>query len=129
MARPSNEHPTDRELTILKVLWEQGPSRLSAICEGLCGQRGTAPSTVATMLKIMSEKGLVERVSSNTGMVWEARLTREKAGSGMLQSLMNRLFEGSAQKVVLQLLEGGKLSEKDQDQIRHMLETKRKTKR
>ncbi|NQV36267.1 MAG: BlaI/MecI/CopY family transcriptional regulator [Phycisphaeraceae bacterium] len=129
MARPSNEHPTDRELTILKVLWEQGPSRLSAICEGLGGQRGTAPSTVATMLKIMSEKGLVERVSSNTGMVWEARLTREKAGSGMLQSLMNRLFEGSAQKVVLQLLEGGKLSEKDQDQIRRMLKTKRKTKR
>ena len=129
MARPGNEHPTDGELTILKVLWDRGPSRLSAICDALGDERGTAPSTVATMLKIMSEKGFVERVSADAGVVWEARLSQEEAGNGMLQSLMNRLFEGSAQKVVLHLLEGGKLSRKDQEEIRRMLGAQRKPKR
>lgn len=129
MARPSNEHPTNGELSILKVLWEKGPSRLSVIREALSEERKTAPSTVATMLKIMKEKGLVERVSSGTRVVWQARLTQEAAGGGMLQSLMNRLFEGSAQKIVLHLLEGGKLSRKDQEEIRQMLKPQPKRKR
>lgn len=129
MARPSNEHPTNGELSILKVLWEKGPSRLGVIRETLSEKRKTAPSTVATMLKIMKEKGLVERVSSGKGLVWQARLTQEAAGSGMLQTLMNRLFEGSAQKVVLHLLEVGKLSRKDREEIRQLLESQPKRKR
>ncbi len=121
MARPGSKHPTEGELTILKVLWEQGPARLSDICEHLSGERKPAPSTVATMLKIMKGKGLVERVSPGTGVAWQAKLTQKEAGGSMLQSLMNQLFEGSAQKVVLQLLEGGKLSRKDQEEIRKLL--------
>ncbi|UCD51642.1 MAG: BlaI/MecI/CopY family transcriptional regulator [Phycisphaerales bacterium] len=129
MARPGNEHPTDRELTILNVLWERGPSRLSAICGALRQGGSAAPSTVATMLKIMRQKGFVERVSSDKGVVWEARLTHEEAGSGMLETLMNRLFDGSARKVVLHLLEGGELSRKDREEIRRVLETTKKAKR
>ncbi len=129
MARPVSKHPTNGELAILKILWEQGPSRLSVLCENLSEERGAAPSTVATMLKIMKNKGLVERVSPGTRVAWQAKLTREEAGSGMLQSLTNQLFEGSAQKLVLQLLEGGKLSRRDQDEIRKMLAGKRSSKR
>ena len=129
MARSGSKHPTDGELAILKVLWEQGPSRLRALCESLGEERRTAPSTVATMLKIMKDKGLVERVSSGSGVVWRAKLTQEAAGSGMLQRLMNQLFEGSAQKVVLHLLEEGKLSRKDREEITKMLTEKRSTKR
>jgi len=125
MARSGSKHPTDGELAILKVLWEQGPSRLSVLCENLGEERKAAPSTVATMLKIMKDKGLVERVSPGKGVVWQAKLTQKEAGSGMLQSLMNQLFEGSAQKVVLHLLEGGELSRKDQEEIRKMLASKR----
>ena len=125
MARSGSKHPTEGELAILKVLWEQGPTRLSVLCEKLSGKRGSAPSTVATMLKIMKDKGLVERVWPPTGKAWRAKLTRKEAGSGMLQRLTNQLFEGSAQKVVLNLLEGGKLSRKDQEEIRKMLANKR----
>ena len=121
MARSGSKHPTNGELAILKVLWEQGPLRLSDICVHLSGERKPAPSTVATMLKIMMDKGLVERVSPGSGVVWQAILTQKEAGGNMLQSLMNQLFEGSAQKVVLHLLEGGKLSRKDQEEIRKLL--------
>jgi predicted transcriptional regulator len=127
MARSASKNPTDGELAILKILWEKGPLRLSVLCENLGGQRKAVPSTVATMLSIMKNKGLVERVSPGKAVVWRAKLTREKAGSGMLQNLTNQLFEGSAQKVVLHLLEGGKLSPKDQEEIRKLLASKRIT--
>ena len=129
MPRQGSKHPTDGELAILRVLWEQGPVRLSVLREHLGKERKAAPSTVATMLKIMKDKGLVERVSSDTGVVWQAKLSKKAAGSGMLQSLTNQLFEGSAKKVVLNLLEGGKLSRKDQEAIRKMLLPKRSAKR
>jgi predicted transcriptional regulator len=87
---------------------------------------GAPGNSNTTMLKIMKEKGLVERVSARGRVAWAARLTQEAAGGGMLQSLMNRLFEGSAQRVVLHLLDGGKLSQKDRDEIRQLLESKPK---
>ena len=87
MARSGSKHPTDGELAILKLLWEQGPSRLSVLCENLDEERGSAPSTVATILRIMKDKGLVERLSSGAGVLWQAKLTQKKAGSDMLQSL------------------------------------------
>jgi predicted transcriptional regulator len=129
MARTGSKHPTTGELTILKVLWEQGPLRFGVLCENLGKERKAAPSTVATMLRIMKNKGLVERVSSGTGVVWKAKLTQKEAGGSMLQSLMNQLFEGSAQKVVLHLLEGGKLSRKDQEEIRKILASKHSSER
>ena len=122
---PFNEDPTDGELVILKVLWERGPTRLCAICEALSVKRKTAPSTVATMLKIMKDKGLVKRVASERGVGWKAELSREKASGGMLQSLMNRLFDGSAARVVMHLLEGGDFSQQDQEEIRRLLDSRR----
>lgn len=129
MARSGSKHPTEGELAILKVLWEKGPLRLSALCESLGEVRKAAPSTVATMLKIMKDKGLVERISSDKGVVWRAKLTQEAASSGMLQSLMNQFFEGSAQKVVLHLLEGGKLPRRDREAIFKLLAEKRLTRK
>jgi BlaI family penicillinase repressor len=129
MARPGSKHPTEGELTILKVLWDQGPTRLSAICESLSVNRKTAPSTVATMLKIMKNKGLVKRVASDRGVVWQAELSQEKAGGGMLQSLMSRLFDGSASNLVMHLLERGDLSQTEQDEIRGLLESRHRQKK
>ena len=50
MPRPPSTHPTDGELEILRVLWENGTSSLGAICETLRREREVAATTVATML-------------------------------------------------------------------------------
>jgi BlaI family transcriptional regulator, penicillinase repressor len=121
MARSSSKYPTTGELAILKVLWEHGPSCLSFICDHLDGERKPAPSTVATMLKIMKGKGSVKRVSLGSGVVWNAILTRQEVGSVMLQSLVDRFFEGSAPKLVSQLLENGQLSHEDREAILKIL--------
>ena len=61
MARPASLHPTDVELEILHVLWADGPSALSTVCDRLREQREVATTTVATMLRVMLDKGLVKR--------------------------------------------------------------------
>ena len=61
MARPPSTQPTEGELEILKVLWERGPSGLKQVCDGLRRVRPVATTTVATMLRLMQDKGLVER--------------------------------------------------------------------
>ncbi len=124
MARSSSKYPTQGELAILKVLWEQGPLRLSILCEHLNGERKPAPSTVATLLKIMKGKGSVKRVSRKAGMVWKAEVTRKEVGSVMLQNLVDQFFEGSALKLVSQLLENGQLSHKDQEAIHEIMTAK-----
>ena len=67
MPRPPSPHPTDVELEILQVLWSQGPSSLSSLCETLRTEREVAATTVATMLRVMSDKGLVKRTGGGRG--------------------------------------------------------------
>ena len=61
MARPPSTQPTDGELEILNILWDAGPLDLGAVRTALKRKRPVAPTTVATMLKLMRQKGLVER--------------------------------------------------------------------
>ena len=67
MARPPSQHPTDGELEILRTLWDRGPSSLSEICESLREGREVATTTVATMLRVMVDKGLVKRKPARRG--------------------------------------------------------------
>lgn len=121
MARSTSEQPTEGELNILRVLWRHGLVRLSVLCEALAAERRLAPSTVATMLKIMQRKGQVKRVVDRDGIRWQAVLSQAEAGRGLLANLVERVFEGSAHKVVLHLLDDGQLTAEHQEQIRKLL--------
>jgi len=121
MARRASGQPTDGELRILKVLWEMGPSRLSEICAALRQQQPTATTTVATILRIMLQKGLVERKSRSPNILWSAKLSQKDASNGLLKNLMEGVFDGSAQKLVAHLVQQGELSDKDRQAIRRML--------
>ena len=93
MARPPSAHPTDAELDILKVLWDAGPSELGQIVSALNRQRSVASTTVATTLKVMLQKGWVERAQGPRGYRWSARVSRQKTNSGLLHRLVDRVFD------------------------------------
>ena len=124
MARNPSAQPTEGELEILKLLWDNGPQELGQICTALREQRPVATTTVATMLKVMMNKGLARRTKGKRGWVWTAKLSREATTGSMLSKLIDRVFDGSAQLLVTQLLEQGKLSDEDRRQIRALLERK-----
>lgn len=122
MARPASKEPTDVELEILKVLWSRGALELGGICTALRESREVATTTVATMLKIMLEKGLVKRSKGKRGYRWSPRADREATVGGMVRGLLDRVFEGSAQHLVAHMLEGGELGPQDRDALRRMLD-------
>jgi BlaI family penicillinase repressor len=122
MARPSNSQPTDGELEILQALWEEGPAELGTVCAALRRHRPVATTTVATMLKVMLAKKLVKRSSGERAYLWSARVSRQAAASGLLGKLLDRLFHGSAGRLVAHLLEDGQLSDRDRAEIRRLLD-------
>jgi BlaI family transcriptional regulator, penicillinase repressor len=124
MARPPSTQPTDGELEILNILWDAAPRDLGAIRTALQTKRPVAPTTVATMLKLMREKGLVERSDGPRGYLWSAKVSRRAARAGLLSKLLDLAFAGSARGLVAHLLEEGKLSDQDREEIRRMLDTR-----
>jgi predicted transcriptional regulator len=122
MARPARSQPTEGELEILKVLWEQGPSELKQVCAAVRRDRLVATTTVATMLKLMQEKGLVERGEAARGSVYSARVSRTAASTSLVHRLMDLVFDGSARRLVAHMLETEKLSARDRAEIRRLLD-------
>jgi BlaI family transcriptional regulator, penicillinase repressor len=127
MARPPSTHPTDGELELLQVLWQAGPCSLGQICNALRQQRPVATTTVATMLKVMLEKGLVRRKDTPNGYAWSAKTTRYAAASGMIRKLLDGVFDGSAQRLVAHLLESGEISPRDRKELRRLIDADTKS--
>lgn len=124
MARPASQHPTDGELEILRVLWDRGPASLSEICETLRAERDVATTTVATMLRIMHDKGLVRRKRATRGHQWAAAVTHTAAARSMVGKLVDNVFDGSAGLLVAHLVEGGKLSDAEIDELRALVNSR-----
>ena len=99
MARPAPEQPTEVELQILHVLWDDGPSTVRQIHNSVGQERQTNYSTTVKMLVVMFEKGLVNRDDSVRPQIYRAAITRTGAQKKMLKSLIQKAYEGSAKSL------------------------------
>jgi BlaI family transcriptional regulator, penicillinase repressor len=121
MARPASQHPTDGELEILRVLWDRGTSSLGDVCAALRQQRDVATTTVATMLRVMLDKKFVRRKQVGRGLQWSAAVSREATARSMVGKLIDGVFEGSTQRLVAHLVEGGDLSSDELAELRTLI--------
>lgn len=126
MARSASSHPTDGELEILRVLWDRGPASLGEICDALREHRDVATTTVATMLRIMLDKGLVRRKRAGRGHKWSAGVTHAAAARSMVGKLVDGVFDGSASRLVSHLVERGELSNTELAELRALIDTSAK---
>jgi len=122
MPRQSRPRPTDSELDILRVLWQRGPSTVREVYETLNRKRPTGYTTVLKMLQIMTEKDLVARNEEQRAHVYEARLPQEQTQQQLVGDLLERAFDGSAKKLVMQALSSEKASTEDLSEIRELLD-------
>jgi BlaI family transcriptional regulator, penicillinase repressor len=125
MPRPPSLHPTDGELEILRALWENGPSSLGAVCEALRREREVATTTVATMLRVMLDKGLVRRKPAARGQQWSAAVTQASAAKSMVGKLVDGIFDGSASRLAAHLVEAGQLSPNELTELRKLIDSSR----
>lgn len=115
--------PTDGELEILRVLWRQGPSTVREVHAILSRSKpGTGYTTVLKLMQIMADKGLVTRDESNKAHVYMAQLPEEQTQRAMVSDLLDRVFGGSASRLVMQALSSKKASAAELAEIRHMLD-------
>jgi predicted transcriptional regulator len=115
--------PTDAELAILRVLWARGPSTVRQVAE-IMG-RETGYTTVLKLLQIMTEKGLVRRDESARSHVYEAAYSQDHTERQLVADLVNRVFDGSAAKLVLQALASTKTTPEELAEIRRLIDKQR----
>lgn len=114
--------PTDAELAILRVLWEQGPRTVREVRQQLCERRPTGYTTVLKFLQIMTDKGLVRRDDSRRTHVYQAAVPRERTLQQIVKDVLDKAFGGSAAGLVAQALSAGKTSDEELDEIRKLLD-------
>jgi predicted transcriptional regulator len=122
MARRKTARPTDRELTILRILWDNGPSTVRQVNEAMSQDEDTGYTTTLKLMQIMAEKGLLLRDDSQFKHVYRPALTEEKAQKQLIGDLLDRAFSGSAEKLVMRALSTKKVSAEELASIRKMLD-------
>ena len=114
--------PTAGELVILQVLWEHGPSTVREVHERLREDKGTGYTTVLKTLQIMADKGLVRRDETRRAHVYQAKIRRERTQSQIVREVMDRVFAGSASRLVLHALSTKRASAEEIAEIRRTLD-------
>jgi predicted transcriptional regulator len=117
VARNASRHPTDLELDILKILWQGNPLSGREIQESLSSSRELTYQSVMTMLGIMEDKGFVTRKKQDGSFVYRARITQQSTSKRMMLDLVDRLFNGSAAKAMLNLLETSDVSDEELQEL------------
>lgn len=112
MVRPASEHPTDLELQILKVLWAQSPQTARQVREELKELgRQLAHTSVITTLQKMVDKGQLKQLDPTEGKAFRfsPRVKEQRVAKRMLTDLMQRVFNGSPEAVMLSLFEANEI--------------------
>ena len=115
MATKSRSGLTKLELKIMQVIWKQGPSNVAAVQAGL--KPPLAYTTVQTMLNILSRKGKLRRDLSGRAYVYAAAVSEEKALTQVVRDLVDRMFSGSPEELVMSLLKSRQLDAKRLEKI------------
>jgi len=119
--------PTDAELAILRVLWQQGACTVRQVHEALSRERPSAYTTALKMLQIMTEKGLVRRDVSDRTHIYQAKWSEEQTQRQLVRDLLDRAFGGSSSKLVMQALSARRATAEELSEIRRLLEGNRDT--
>ena len=121
-AKQTAEQLTPLELEIMKVLWETGPASVQTVQEKLPAERPLAYNTVQTMLNVLMRKGKVRRELQARAFLYEPAISRVQAAKQAVGDLVQRMFDGSPESLVLSLVETRQLTPEKLARLTKMLE-------
>ena len=120
----SKSVPSDRELDLLKVMWQLGEAKVRDIHEAICPNGECAFTTVQTLLRIMLKKGFVKKRSEGRTDFYTPVYTLENATSRFVE----KLFDGSVDRFVLSMLSAEDVSADEMRDLEKMIAKARKAK-
>ena len=112
-------HFTDREIDVMQVLWERGPSVVAEVRAALKDE--LAYTTVLTILRTLESKGYVGHEEEGRGHRYFARVRQQAAQSSALRHITSKLFKGSAELLLTRLVSDETLSAEELARLRRLL--------
>ena len=108
---------TDQELEIMKIIWSLQEATVRDVYERLLEQRKIAYTTVMTLMKILETKGHLKKSSEERAHVYRPTRPQQQVIGGMVREFVNRVFNGSAEPLLVHLVEDEGLTDAELAEI------------
>ena len=122
MAKAELPPLSDAQLEILNIVWDLGKASVGDIWKALAARRAVSRNTIFTMVTRLEEKGWLRQRVIDGVHLFSATQSRDKVLPRMVHHLVDAAFQGSAEGLILTILEGGRLSADEVERIRAMLD-------
>src|SRR5436189_1156680 len=120
--RPRHATLTPQELEIMKLVWERDSATVRDVYEALLERRKIAYTTVMTMMKILETKAYLKKRRQDRAFIYRPAHPKNQVIGGMIREFIDRVFNGSAEPLLVHLVKSRHLSEKDLQKIARMVE-------
>ena len=111
----------DLQLAIMQQIWQRGEATVAQVHDALKAERGLAPTTIATMLKKMEAKGVVEHRTVGRTFVYRPTVSEGAVRRSMVTALTDRLFRGDVTALVSHLLSEHEIDRAELDELRALV--------
>jgi predicted transcriptional regulator len=122
MPRNPSSQPNDVELAILRVVWNRKACSVREVHEALQAERKTGYTSTLKMMQVMCEKGLLKRDDSQRPQLYHPAIPEEQTQKKIVRNLVQKVFGGSARKLVMQAVQSHKISRDELAEIRDLLD-------
>lgn len=137
MARPKSKELTERELEVMHAVWDltgehdrsdvEGGPLVADVRDELARRgRDLAYTTVATLLRILDEKGFVTQTSGERPFRYVPARTFDEVSGSLLGDLVERVFGGSREALLVRLIESRKLTKQERAVLSDVLKASEK---
>jgi BlaI family transcriptional regulator, penicillinase repressor len=127
MARLPSKELTERELEIMHVFWHDGELGVQEVRDTLAkAGLDRAYTTVATLVRILFDKGYIEQTNEQRPFRFRAVRSYEKVSSSLLTDLIERVFHGSREQLLVRLAEQKKLTAKERAVLEKLLKEQKR---
>ena len=122
MARPAAKELTERELEVMQVFWKAGEITPQQARDELARSGvDRAYTTVATLIRILTDKGFLRQTSEERPFRYRPARSYEEVSRRLLGDLLDRVFQGSREQLLVRLMEQKKLTAKERTRLEEIL--------
>jgi BlaI family penicillinase repressor len=123
MARPAAKELTDRELEVMQVFWQHGEATAAEARDRLAAAGlDRAYVTVANLVRIIAEKGFLKQINDERPFSYRAARSFDDVSHSLVHDLVSRVFKGSREQLLLNVLKRRRLTAKERTLLREILE-------
>jgi len=127
MARPRARELTERELEVMHVFWDRGESTVADVRDAMAAAgRDLAYTTVATLTRILAEKGFLEQTNDDRPFRYRPVRSFDEVSRSLVGDLVDRVFHGSREQLLLRLFDERKLTSKERALLLSILREKKR---